>query len=79
VWEILHLVDYLITRTDVDPERIGITGLERADDVRSGVLRFIAGFYSWVKGQQILISVRIGVGSIAHFEGVRRQTSSEAV
>lgn len=26
VWEILHLVDYLSERPDVDPERIGITG-----------------------------------------------------
>ena len=26
VWEILHLMDYLSERPDVDPERIGITG-----------------------------------------------------
>ncbi|KAL6761263.1 hypothetical protein V8C86DRAFT_2539053 [Haematococcus lacustris] len=26
VWDLLHLVDYLVTRPEVDPKRIGITG-----------------------------------------------------
>ncbi|GFH08541.1 uncharacterized protein LOC101504608, partial [Haematococcus lacustris] len=27
VWDLLHLVDYLVTRPEVDPKRIGITGV----------------------------------------------------
>jgi hypothetical protein len=26
VWDIMHIVDYLLTRPDVDPTRVGITG-----------------------------------------------------
>lgn len=26
LWDLLHVVDYLVTRPEVDPQRIGITG-----------------------------------------------------
>ncbi len=26
VWDVMHLVDVLLARADVDPERIGLTG-----------------------------------------------------
>ncbi len=38
VWDLLHLVDYLVTRPDVDPGRIGITGkCERGEGERDCV------------------------------------------
>ncbi|GAX80085.1 hypothetical protein CEUSTIGMA_g7523.t1 [Chlamydomonas eustigma] len=57
IWDIMHLVDYLLTRPDVDPSRVGITGYS------------LGGMHAWLAGvADPRIAVVAAVSGVQGFE-----------